>query len=109
MAGDSPGLQNMTPKVLIADQIAQRGIEELSRDDALDVVVKTGLRENEIVDLIGDFSALIVRSETKVTAKILKAATRLRVIGRAGVGVDNVDRKSTRLNSSHVSESRMPS
>ena len=79
------------PKVLIADPIAQRGIEELSRDDSLDVVVRTGLSENELVDLIADFSALIVRSETKVTAKVLAAAMRLRVIGRAGVGVDNVD------------------
>ena len=81
----------MTAKVLIADSIAPRGVEVLSRDNALDVVLKTGLSENELVDLIGDFSALIVRSETKVTAKILNAATRLRVIGRAGVGVDNVD------------------
>jgi D-3-phosphoglycerate dehydrogenase len=81
----------MNPKVLIADQIAQRGIDELSRDDSLDVLVKTGQSENQLLDLIRDFSALIVRSETKVTAKILNAATRLRVIGRAGVGVDNVD------------------
>src|SRR5216110_256368 len=79
------------PKVLIADAISQRGVDELSRDDSLDVVVRTGLSENELVDLIADFSALIVRSETKVTAKVLAAAMRLRVIGRAGVGVDNVD------------------
>ncbi|MFN2542233.1 MAG: phosphoglycerate dehydrogenase, partial [Chthoniobacterales bacterium] len=81
----------MIPKVLVADQIAPRGVEELSRDDSLDVVVKSGLGENELVDLIAAFSALIVRSETKVTSKILNAAARLRVIGRAGVGVDNVD------------------
>src|ERR1043166_5326053 len=81
----------MTPKVLIADQIAQRGIEELSRDGALDVVVKTGLGEHELLNLMPEFSALIVRSETKVTAKILNASPRLRVIGRAGVGFDNVD------------------
>jgi D-3-phosphoglycerate dehydrogenase len=79
------------PKVLIADSISQRGIEELSRDKALDVSIKTGLSENELVDLIPQFSALVVRSQTKVTADILKAATHLRVIGRAGVGVDNVD------------------
>ena len=79
------------PRILIADSISPRGIEELSRDDSLEVVTKTGLSENELADLIPDFSALIVRSETKVTAKILNAAARLRVIGRAGVGVDNVD------------------
>ena len=79
------------PRILIADSVSPRGIEELSRDDSLEVVTKTGLSENELADLIPDFSALIVRSETKVTAKILNAAARLRVIGRAGVGVDNVD------------------
>jgi D-3-phosphoglycerate dehydrogenase len=80
-----------SPKVLVADSISPRGIEELSRANSLDVVTKTGLSEKELVDLIPDFSAIVVRSETKVTAKILNAGTRLRVVGRAGVGVDNVD------------------
>jgi len=79
------------PKVLIADSISQRGIDELSRDGALDVTVKTGLSERDLVDLIPQFSALVVRSETKVTADILNAGAQLRVVGRAGVGVDNVD------------------
>ncbi|HET9418868.1 MAG TPA: phosphoglycerate dehydrogenase [Chthoniobacterales bacterium] len=79
------------PKILIADAIAPRGVEELARDNALEVVVKTGLTEDQLVDLIPEFSAIVVRSETKVTARILSAGTRLRVIGRAGVGVDNVD------------------
>ena len=79
------------PKVLIADSISQRGVEELSRDGALDVVVKTGLDETGLVGLIPDFSALVVRSQTKVTGNILKAGAKLRVVGRAGVGVDNVD------------------
>ena len=81
----------MTPRVLIADSISPRGAEELARDDALEVVTKTGLSEAELILMIGDFNALIVRSETKVTAKILNAGARLRVVGRAGVGVDNVD------------------
>src|ERR1043166_4478215 len=79
------------PKVLIADAISQRGVEELSRDGAIEAVVKTGLSENELVDLIPDFSALVVRSQTKVTTDILNAGAKLRVVGRAGVGVDNVD------------------
>jgi D-3-phosphoglycerate dehydrogenase / 2-oxoglutarate reductase len=79
------------PKVLIADSIADRGIEELSNTDALAVTVKTGQSESELVDLIPGFNAIIVRSETKITAKILNAGTHLRVVGRAGVGVDNVD------------------
>src|SRR2546423_12273029 len=79
------------PKVLVADTISSRGIDELGRDNALDVVVKTKLSESGVVELIPEFSAVIVRSETKVTARILNAATKLRVVGRAGVGVDNVD------------------
>jgi D-3-phosphoglycerate dehydrogenase len=79
------------PKVLIADSISQRGIDELSRDGALEVAIKTALSEKELVDLIPQFSALVVRSQTKVTADILNAGVRLRVVGRAGVGVDNVD------------------
>jgi D-3-phosphoglycerate dehydrogenase len=81
----------MTPKVLIADSISPRGVEELSRDNSLDVVVKIGLTEDELVNLAHDLSAIVVRSETKITAKILQAGSRLRVIGRAGVGIDNVD------------------
>ena len=80
-----------TPKVLIADPISTRGIEELSRDNVLDVVVKTGLSEPELLKLVPGFSAIVVRSETKVNAAILQAGTSLRVVGRAGVGVDNVD------------------
>ena len=81
----------MQPKVLIADSIFQRGVDELSRDNALAATIKTGLSERDLVDLIPQFSALIVRSQTKVTANVLNAGTRLRVVGRAGVGVDNVD------------------
>jgi D-3-phosphoglycerate dehydrogenase len=81
----------MTPKVLIADSISQRGVDELARDGALEVLVKTGLSESQLVDLVPQFSGLVVRSQTKVTAGVLNAGTKLRVVGRAGVGVDNVD------------------
>ncbi|MFL6569879.1 MAG: phosphoglycerate dehydrogenase, partial [Chthoniobacterales bacterium] len=79
------------PKILIADPVSPRGIEELSRDGALEVQVQTGLSEAELIKLIPEFSGLVVRSETKVTKPVLEAATKLRVVGRAGVGVDNVD------------------
>jgi D-3-phosphoglycerate dehydrogenase / 2-oxoglutarate reductase len=81
----------ISAKILVADSISQRGIDELSRDNALSVTIKTGLSEKELVELIPPFSALVVRSQTKVTAPILSAGAQLRVIGRAGVGVDNVD------------------
>jgi len=79
------------PKVLIADRISPRGVEELSRDGALAVSVQTNLNESKLIEIIPEFSALVVRSETKVTADVLNAGSRLRAIGRAGVGVDNVD------------------
>src|SRR5216110_27643 len=80
-----------SPKVFIADSISQRGIDELTRDSALEANVQTGLSETQLAEAIPDFAALIIRSQTKVTAKILNAGKKLRVVGRAGVGVDNVD------------------
>src|SRR4051812_10658394 len=78
-------------RILVADPISPRGVEELSRDDALAVEVRTGLTEAELIERIGEFSAVVVRSETKITAPVIEAGSQLRVIGRAGVGVDNVD------------------
>ena len=78
-------------KVLIADSISQRGIDELASGGALEVVVCTGQSEAELLNMIPGFSAIVVRSQTKVTAPILQAGTHLKVVGRAGVGVDNVD------------------
>src|SRR3954467_3504803 len=79
------------PKILVADSISQRGIDEMARDGALDVSTQTGLSEAALIALIPEFSGIVVRSQTKVTAPIVNAGARLRVIGRAGVGVDNVD------------------
>jgi D-3-phosphoglycerate dehydrogenase len=78
-------------KILVADPISPRGVEELKRDGAFDVIFQTGLKEEQILEIIPDCSALVVRSETKVNARVLEAAKALRVVGRAGVGVDNVD------------------
>jgi D-3-phosphoglycerate dehydrogenase len=79
------------PKVLVADPISPRGIEELGTGGLLEVTTRTGLKEPELIEAIADFDAIVVRSETKVTAPVLNAATKLRVVGRAGVGIDNVD------------------
>lgn len=78
-------------KVLVSDPISDMGIQSLY--DAPDVTVdkKTGLSEEELVSIIGEYDALLVRSQTTVTKKIMEAASRLKVIGRAGVGVDNID------------------
>src|SRR5438270_13034766 len=79
------------PKDLIADSIPQRGIDKLSRDNGVDVSIQTKLTPAKLIEIIPEFAALIVRSETRVTAEVLNAAKKLRVVGRAGVGVDNVD------------------
>jgi D-3-phosphoglycerate dehydrogenase / 2-oxoglutarate reductase len=79
------------PKILIADSISQRGIDELGREGALDITIKPGLSERDLIEIVPEFSAMVVRSQTKVTADVLNAGGKLRVVGRAGVGVDNVD------------------
>ena len=84
-------MSSSKPKVLVADPVSQRGVDELANGGALEVVVNIGLPEAELIKIIPEFSALVVRSQTKVTAAVLEAATKLRVVGRAGVGVDNVD------------------
>ena len=76
-------------RILVADTLAQQGIDRLAEEH--EVVVQTGLSEDELVDCIAGFSGLVVRSQTQVTARIIAAATDLEVVGRAGVGVDNID------------------
>jgi len=77
------------PRVLVSDKLAKEGIEILKKVAEVDVI--TGLPEDELCQTIGDYDALVIRSGTTVTAKVLEHATKLRIIGRAGVGVDNVD------------------
>jgi D-3-phosphoglycerate dehydrogenase len=76
-------------RVLVADPISDDGVEELRRHFEVDV--HTGQTGDQLLGRIGDYEALVVRSETKVRAEHIEAARRLRVIGRAGVGVDNID------------------
>ncbi len=80
-----------TYRILAADGVSPKGIALLSESPHFEVEVSGGLKEDELIARIGELDALIVRSQTKVTAKALAAATRLKVIGRAGVGVDNVN------------------
>ena len=63
-------------KILIADPISSRGVEELARDGALEVRLQTGLAEADLLKIIPEFSGLVVRSETKVTAAVLEAGTK---------------------------------
>jgi D-3-phosphoglycerate dehydrogenase len=76
-------------KVLVTDPISEEGIEILRKVAQVDI--KTDLKPEQIIDIIGDYDALIVRSQTKVTKAIIEAGKKLQVIARAGVGIDNVD------------------
>ncbi len=76
-------------KVLVSDPISEQGIEILSKE--VDVDIATGLEPSELIKRIGDYEALIVRSETQVTKDVINAGKKLKIIGRAGVGVDNID------------------
>ena len=78
-------------KVLISDRVDDGCVEVLERNDEIAVDVKTGLSPAELLEVIGDYEGLIVRSGTQVTDEVIRAAVRLRVIGRAGAGVDNID------------------
>jgi D-3-phosphoglycerate dehydrogenase len=78
-------------KVLVTDPIAEQGIEILKKQRDIQVDVKLKIKPEELKSIIGNYDALIVRSETKVTADIIEAGNNLKVIGRAGVGVDNID------------------
>lgn len=76
-------------KVLVSDPIAREGIEALKLGAEVDV--HTGLSPQALREIIGDYEALVVRSETRVDAPLIQAGRKLQVIGRAGVGVDNID------------------
>lgn len=78
-------------KILVTDPIPEDGLQALTEAEDVQVDHQTDLSEDELVEQISEYDALIVRSQTKVTDKVLDNARRLKVIGRAGVGVDNID------------------
>ncbi|SJM95208.1 D-3-phosphoglycerate dehydrogenase SerA [Crenothrix polyspora] len=78
-------------KILISDKLAEAGINYLNEQTGIQIHIQTGLDEDGLCSIIGDYDALLIRSDTQVTPKVLHAATRLKLIGRAGIGVDNVD------------------
>ena len=79
------------PKVLISDGLAPQGVEILERARGVEVVLRKSVSPAELLELVVDAEALVIRSGTKVTAEVIAKAEKLRVIGRAGIGVDNVD------------------
>ncbi|GAA5119009.1 phosphoglycerate dehydrogenase [Luteolibacter yonseiensis] len=83
-----------TYRVLVSDPISEKGVEALRSSPEISVDVNTGLKPDELLKIIGDYHGLVVRSETKVTPAVFAAAKNLKAIGRAGVGVDNIDRSA---------------
>ena len=79
-------------KVLVADQLSEAGVDALS--EQFDVDVRTGLSKDELLAAIGEYHAVVVRSATTIDADVIAAGTNLKVIARAGIGLDNVDVKA---------------
>ncbi len=78
-------------KILVSDALGQGGMDILRKEKNIQVDEKVGLKPDELKKIIGEYDAILIRSATKLTADIIEAGKKLRVIGRAGVGVDNVD------------------
>src|SRR6201986_4873174 len=78
------------PKVLIADKLSPAAVA-IFKERGVDADVKTGLSKDELLKIVDQYDGIAIRSATKVTAEVIKAAKRLKVVGRAGIGVDNVD------------------
>ena len=81
----------MTYKVLIADKLGQDGLERLDQMEDISYDMRTGLLKEELLAIIGDYDAVIVRSDTRIDADVIAAGKQLKVVGRAGMGVDNID------------------
>ena len=84
----------MAFKVLISDSLSKEAVDILEKEKALKVDVNTRLTPEELKRIIKDYDALVVRSGTKVTKDVIDRADKLKIIGRAGVGLDNVDVES---------------
>lgn len=78
-------------KVLVMDGVEEEGLRALRREPDIEVDIRSKMSEDELVGIIGEYDGMIVRSATKVTARVLENTSRLKVVGRAGVGVDNID------------------
>ncbi|MGD3161291.1 phosphoglycerate dehydrogenase [Staphylococcus capitis] len=87
----------MSHKILVSDPISEEGLKSLLDNNEFEVDIQTDLSEEELINIIGNYEGLIVRSQTQVTDKIINSASRLKVIARAGVGVDNIDIEAATL------------
>ena len=94
----------MAPKVLVSDKLSETAVQ-IFRDRGIDVTFEPGLGKDKdrLLEAIGEYDGLAIRSATKVTEKILAAADNLKVIGRAGIGTDNIDKAAaSKLSLIHI-------
>src|ERR671931_27086 len=78
-------------RILVCDGLEKTGVDILRAAPGVEVDERPAIDKNELAEIIGDYDGLIVRSKTRVTAELIERAARLRVVGRAGTGVDNID------------------
>nr|HPN65478.1 phosphoglycerate dehydrogenase [Candidatus Goldiibacteriota bacterium] len=78
-------------KIFISDKLSDDALKLLENEKGVEYTMKPGLSEDDLAEELKNYDALIIRSGTTVTPKVLSKTTRLKIIGRAGVGVDNVD------------------
>src|SRR4030042_2637795 len=79
-------------KILIADKLSQSAVDELKKVPGFEVDVKAGLNEEQLCEAIPPYDAIVVRSATKVTRKVIEASKNLKIAVRAGIGLDNIDK-----------------
>ena len=91
-------------KILVSDNLSKLGVEILEKESGIEVDVNTGLAKEELIKIIPNYDGLIVRSATKVTEDVIAAAKNLKVVGRAGVGVDNIDLEAAGKKGHHRNE-----
>lgn len=84
-------------KILISDKLGQAGLDRLDQANDAQYDMKTGLSKEELMAILPEYDALIIRSGTKADANVLAAGTKLKVVGRAGIGVDNVDLRAASM------------
>jgi D-3-phosphoglycerate dehydrogenase / 2-oxoglutarate reductase len=77
--------------ILVTDNIAQEGLNILLNDKTVETDIKAGIKNDELIKVIGQYDAIITRSGTSITANLIKNPGKLKIIGRAGVGVDNIN------------------
>ena len=86
-------------KILVSDKLGQAGLDLLEATENVSYEMRTGLSKDELIAIMPEYDGLIIRSGTRPDADIIGAGTNLKVIGRAGIGVDNIDIPGTAMNS----------